>query len=212
MKTYFRIGIFGLVLAMCELGGCVQQRNFGTPMLTAPPSTATDSDIYIAENGARIRAFDPSGKEQWAYSLADDLARLNNRESHDFQIIYLTARTGGKLYGLAKQVTGGHVGETFLFEVDKGRLLWQRLVPRSAESIVPIAVGKDLVYEVGDNGIIYAFAATDGGARWQYRVAEGTLGTPTVNDEGTLYITGPRGNLHAIAPDGSQRWVIETQR
>lgn len=192
------------------LGGCQQQRTSG-PLLSAPPSATAGNDIYITDGAARIRALRPDGTEQWSYSLAEDLARLNNRSSHDFQINYLAARSGGKLFGLATQVTGGHTGESFLFALDGNRLLWQRTIPYPEQDTAPIAIGRDGVYEAANDGVLYAFARDDGHPSWQYRIG-GALGAPTVGTDGTIYVTGPRHNLHAIAPDGTQKWVVETER
>lgn len=195
---------------MLVLGGCVQQRNSG-PLLSAPPSATADNDIYIADAVARIRALRPDGTEQWSYSLAEDLARLNKRSSHDFKINYLAARSGGKLFGLATQVTGGHTGESFLFALDGNHLRWQRAIPYPEQDNIPIAIGRDGVYEAANDGVLYAFARDDGHPSWQYHIG-GALGAPTVGTDDTIYVTGPRHNLHAIAPDGTQKWVVETER
>lgn len=200
------LAIVALIAASC---GSPRARG---PLLSAPPSAAADNDIYVADAMGRIRALRPDGTEQWSYSLADDLARLDQGASHDLRVEYLAARSGGKLFGLATLMSGNRAGQTILFALDGNRLVWQREIPSPGQGIVPIAIGHDALYEAGDDGTLYAFARDDGHTLWQYRISEGSLGSPTVGTDGTIYITGPRRNLHAIAPDGSQRWVVETQR
>ena len=200
------VGVVALLATSC---GAPRARG---PLLSAPPSAAADNDIYVADAMGRIRALRPDGTEQWSHSLADDVARVDNGASHDLRIDYLAARSGGKLFGLATLMSGNRAGQTILFALDGNRLLWQREIPATGQGIVPIAIGHDALYEAGDDGKLYAFARDDGHTLWQYHVSEGSLGSPTVGTDGTIYITGPRLNLHAIAPDGSQRWVVETQK
>lgn len=196
---------------MLAFAGC-GQRARRDPLLSAPPSAAADNDIYVADGAGRIRALRPDGTEQWSYSLSDDLSRLEQGAAHDVRINYLAARSGGKLFGLATLASGSRSGETILFALERNRLLWQSTVPTSAQVVAPLAVGQDAIYEAGADGVLYAFARADGHPLWQYRVSDGTLGSPTVGTDGTVYVTGPRRNLHAIAPDGSQRWIVETQK
>lgn len=177
-----------------------------------PPSATLDNDIYLAEEGGRIRALRPDGSEQWSYSLAEDLERLSHTPSRDIRIDYLAARAGGKLYGLATRLSGRQAGLSILFALDANRLAWEREVTFPEQSVAPIAVGPGAVYEAGDDGVLYAYARDDGRTLWQYRVSEAAIGSPTVGGDGTIYVTGPRQNLHAITPDGKQRWVSGTQK
>ena len=193
------------------LASCTAQHS-NRPLLSAPPSAAADNDIYIADEAGRIRAFRPDGSEQWALSIPDEILRLDSQASRDIRIDYLAARSGGKLFGLATQLTGRTAGNTILFALDGNHLLWQKDVPFPEQNGAPIAVGPTAVYEAGDDGALYAFARSDGHQLWKYQVSQGTLGSPTVAADGTVYVTGPRHNLHAVAPDGSQRWTVETQR
>jgi len=206
IKQFSLLVLFSGMITM--LSGCATHSD--APLLSAPPSATADNDIYMADGAARIRAFRPDGTEQWSYSLAEDLARLNQRSSHDFQINYLSARSGGMLFGLATQVTGGHAGETFLFVLEGNRLVWQRSVPYPAQDIRPLIVGRDGVYEAANDGLLYAFARSDGRLLWQYYV--GTMGAPDIGADGTIYVTGPRHNLHALNPDGTQKWVVEAAK
>jgi outer membrane protein assembly factor BamB len=198
------------VCGLLLLAGCAPHAS--GPTLSVSPSTAAEDNVYISDAAGRIRAIRPDGTEQWSYSLAADLKRLNSAAARDVQINYLTAHAGGKLFGLATNVTGRYAGEMILFALDGNHLLWQQTAPAPEPGVAPLAVGPAAVYEAGDDGVLYAFARTDGHPLWQYRVSQGALGSPIVGADGTVYVTGPRHNLHAIAPDGSQRWVVETDQ
>lgn len=194
------------------LASCGRQPRRAPLLSAAPPSATADNDIYLADGAGRIRALRPDGTEQWSYSLAEDLARAEQGAAHDIRINYLAARSGGKLFCLATLASGARSGETILFALDKNHLLWQRTVPTPAQAVAPLAIGQDAIYEAGTDGVLYAFARNDSHPLWQFRVSDGALGSPAVGADGTVYVTGPRRNLHAIAPDGSERWVVETQK
>jgi outer membrane protein assembly factor BamB len=197
----------GLVLVLTSCAGTHSRR----PLLSVPPSAAADNDVYVADRQARIRALRSDGSEQWTFSLPDEIVQRDSSASRDLRIDFLAARSGGKLFGLATQLTGRNAGGTILFALDGNHLLWQVGVPYPEQNSVPIAVGPTAVYEAGDDGVLYAFARLDGQELWKYQVSQGALGSPTVGGDGTIYVTGPNYNLHAIAPDGKQRWVRETK-
>ncbi len=195
-------------LILIEAGCTASHSN--RPLLSTAPSAAADNDIYVADDAGRIRALRPDSTEQWEFSLPDEIIKVNNSVSRDIRIDYLTARSGGHLFGLATQVTGRNAGQTVLFALEGNHLLWQASVPYPEQTGAPIVVGPTAVYEAGDDGVLYAFARTDGHALWKYQVSQGALGSPTVGADGTVYVTGPGNNLHAVAPDGTQRWVAAT--
>ena len=183
-----------------------------TPLLSVPPSAAADNDVYVADAQARIRALRPDGSEQWTLSLPDEIVRRDSSITHDLRIDFLVARSGGKLFGLATELTGRRVGEPILFALDGNQLVWQVAVPYPEQNSLPIAIGPNAVYEAGDDGVLYAFERLDGRELWKYQVSQGVLGSPIVGADGTVYVTGPQYNLHAIARDGKQRWVHETKQ
>ena len=209
-RSSMKLNLAWPALCVLLLAGCNQRAN--APALSVPPSAAAEDSVYIADSAGRIHAVRADGREQWSYSLAADLERLDTSAAHDVQINYLTALPDAKLFGLATNVTGRYAGEMILFALDGDRLRWQQTAPAPEPGVAPIAVGPTALYEAGDDGVLYAFARADGRPLWQYRVSQSALGSPIVGADGTVYVTGPRHNLHAIAPDGSQRWVVETEQ
>jgi outer membrane protein assembly factor BamB len=210
MKTRLKRALLLVLFAASMTAAC--GRGVRKAVLSAPPATALDKDIYIAEEGGRVRALRPDGSEQWSYSLSDDLERLTGRPSRDISIEHLAARSGGKVYGLATRLSGGQAGASILFALDTGRLVWQKEVPFPEQTSAPVAVGQAAVYLACDDGTLYAYAREDGRELWRYRVSEATIGSPVVGFDGNIYVTGPRGNLHAVAPDGRQLWVAGTSK
>ena len=208
---YYLALLFAAIFAGLILASCTTPHS-ERPLLSAPPSAAADNDIYIADAESRIRALRPDGTEQWTLSLPDEIVRLNKAVSHDLRIDYLVARSGGKLFGLATEVSGHNTGNTILFALDGNHLLWQESVPFPEQNGAPIATAPSAVYEAGDDGMLYAFARSDGHQLWKYQVSQGALGSPTVGADGTVYVTGSGRNLHAIAPDGTERWIAATQK
>lgn len=193
------------------LAGCVAPRPAG-PLLSAPPRAAADDDIYVSDAEGRIRALSPNGTEQWVCSLPDEIMRADKTASRFIRVDYLSARSGGHLFGLATEEAGSYAGRTFLFAMEGSRLLWHIETPSPEQGGAPLAVGPAAVYEAGMDGVLYAFARTDGHQLWKQQVSHGPLGSPTVGTDGTVYVAGPRHNLHAVSPEGSQRWVVETRQ
>lgn len=197
---------FALALTSCSL----QRSN--RPVLSVAPSAAADNDVYVADRFGRIRALRSDGSEQWSILLPDEILKLDSTASHDIRIDFLVARSGGKIFGLATQLSGGNAGGTILLALDSNHLLWQVRAPYPEQNGVPLAIGSNAVYEAAQDGALYAFGRTDGKQMWKYQVSQGTLGSPTVGADGTIYVTGANYNLHAVAPDGQQRWVVSTPK
>jgi outer membrane protein assembly factor BamB len=181
------------------------------PVVSVAPTAAATDAVYVADGVGRLRAFSLDGTERWSVSLGDEISRLNGRDSHDIRIKYLAAERDGKLFGLARQLTGAHTGDTFLFALNGNHIVWQRSVPYPSQGVAPLAVGQTAVYLAANDGTLSAFGRADGNPLWQYRVSQGALGSPTVGADGTIYIAGDDQDLHAVGTDGKPRWVVKTR-
>src|ERR1043165_5773743 len=136
MRRARTLAIFAAALALAGCGRAERRT-----VLSAPPAATLDNDIYIADEGGRVRALRPDGSEQWSYSLAEDLERLTGQPSRDIRIENLAARSGGKVFGLATRLSGREAGVSILFALDAGHLLWQKESPYPVQSIAPVALG-----------------------------------------------------------------------
>jgi len=180
-------------------------------LLSVAPSAAAGNDIYVADQFGNIRALRSDGSEQWSISLPDEVLKRDSTASHDLRIDLLAAQSGGKIFGLATQLTGRDAGSTILFALEANRLLWHIVTPYPDQGGNPLAIGSNAVYVAAQDGALYAFARADGKQMWKYQVSQGPLGSPTVGTDGTIYVTGPNSNLHAITPEGKQRWVVRAR-
>ena len=45
---------------------------------------------------------------------------------------------------------------------------------------------------------------------WSFAIEDGTASSPAIAPDGTIYVGSDEGNIHAIHPDGSRKWVFET--
>jgi outer membrane protein assembly factor BamB len=208
IKAGLLIWVFALIAATAS---CTEKR-FERPLLGTGPSAAADKDIYITDAAGRVHALRPDGTEQWVLSLSEQFVKLDSSYSGDIRIDYLIAQSGGKLYGLATQETGPKAGNTILFGLEGKNLAWHADVPYPEQNSAPIAVSSTTVYEAGNDGSLYAYSISDGKQLWKSPISQGSLGSPTVGPDGTVYVTGVRHNLHAISPDGTQKWVAETEK
>jgi outer membrane protein assembly factor BamB len=200
-----------LISVALALSSCGSQRS-NRPLLSVAPSAAADNDVYVADQFGRIRALRSDGSVQWNISLPDEILKLEPTASNDIRIDLLAALSGGKIFGLATQLSGHNAGRTLLFGLDANHLLWQTGVSYPEQNGVPLAIGAEAVYLAAQDGALSAYERADGKQIWKYQVSQGALGSPTVGADGTIYVTGPNYNLHALAPDGNQRWVFSTQK
>ena len=137
--------------------------------------------------------------------------KRDNTVSHDLRIDSLSARSSGKIFGLATELSGRNAGGVLLFALEHNRLLWYAAAPSPEQNGSPLAIGPSTLYESAQDGALYAFARADGKQLWKYQVGQGRLSAPTVGADGTIYLTGPNHNLHAVATDGQQRWMVSMQ-
>ena len=72
------------------------------------------------------------------------------------------------------------------------------------------AIGPDGTIHVAAGRHVYA-ADPQGEIRWTYEISPRTfLSSPAVTSDGTIYVGGEDGALHAINGDGSPRWTFQT--
>ncbi|MBS1795524.1 MAG: PQQ-like beta-propeller repeat protein [Acidobacteria bacterium] len=200
-----------VLLISIGLTGCVASPK-NNLTISASPSTAADDLVYFADNTGRINAVQNDGKLAWRYSLADDLAGRQNSEVAEVRIERLFARSGKKLYGLARITTGLSQGKIILFALDAEKLVWFEEIPAPEPNGSPLIIGDDGLYLAGNDGKLYAFSKTTGKILWENQVSSGRLGAPTLGADGIIYVTGLGHHLHAINADGTERWAIGTSQ
>jgi outer membrane protein assembly factor BamB len=129
----------------------------------------------------------------------------------------------------------GTAGQLFAFGAD-GKVRWMAQTGPSLKSAP--ALGQDgTVYQPSSDGKMYALSP-QGQVKWSFEFAAhlgptpplptptpapgggsgpfnnslGSGASPTVGQDGTIYIGANNSNLYAVAPDGSIKWLFEAER
>ena len=96
-----------------------------------------------------------------------------------------------------------------LAAVQPGTVLWRYYGGNGIYS-APAPAPDGTIYLVSDGGLC---AVTNNGVvasnRWCFPAGGGS--SPAIGPDGTIYIVGGEGNLHAMNPDGSQKWSYPAQ-
>ena len=57
---------------------------------------------------------------------------------------------------------------------------------------------------------LFALNPDTGKYKWGVGMPE-IVGSPSVGKDGTIYVGSMDGKLHAIAPDGTEKWAVKTR-
>jgi outer membrane protein assembly factor BamB len=99
-----------------------------------------------------------------------------------------------------------------IFIVGGGLTLWQTESAKLANTTITVPGGHLWASEMHDaQGTSWAEVTGPamGVIAWTFSDPEGFSGGPVVAADGTVYVAGNGGQLHALAPDGSPRWQAE---
>lgn len=191
-----------LVLA----NGCQQAVRRGS--LAPAPHAAQGDSVFVADDRGRIHALSSDGAERWIYEFATELEREHPTATSDLAAVEIASAEDGSIAVLLESQTGSTAGQVFLVRVDAdGRALWHRTVDPPSPSARPCAVGR-AVYVAMLDGSLRAFALDDGRDLWTFTISGAALGSPRIGGDGTIYVRGASGRLHAVSPDGKELWVF----
>lgn len=88
-----------------------------------------------------------------------------------------------------------------------GSLKWTFEAPDWVDSSPLIGRGDNTIYAGCWDGVFYALNRSDGSLKWSYDTDGFISGTAAQGADGTLYVPGGDGSLHALNQDGSLRWI-----
>ncbi|QLG28064.1 PQQ-like beta-propeller repeat protein [Halorarum halophilum] len=94
-------------------------------------------------------------------------------------------------------------GQVVAIDAASGTVAWQYVIPNGLTG--GPAIAGDVVVVGGRDGALYAVA--DGDRTWTVALG-GQVGTPTVYGN-RIYVADSRGNLHAVATDGTKHWTVD---
>jgi outer membrane protein assembly factor BamB len=193
-----------LLVAVLLASGCQRARRTA-PIEAAPPAAHGDV-VYVGDERGRIHAV-AAGAERWAFDFGGELERESPGATRDAAIAEIATAEDGSVVALVRSETGATRGAVYLVAVSPdGVERWHRSVDPPSGSARPLAVGRD-VYVAQADGSLHAYALADGSDRWSYVASGASLGSPHVGGDGTIYVRGPRGRVHAVSPDGAELWV-----
>ena len=177
-------------VAFHATGGRILWRHARAAWSWNSPAVGPDGTIYYGARDSVFRAVNPDGTLRWSVKVSgmvDDGGPTIGSNGDLYFGAYPTAR----LYAFRSN----------------GTLRWAFSTGSPVRGTVALA---------GD-GTIYALSIADGlwaidpngAARWVYPLSGASDDSPVIGTDGTIYVPeAMRGRLHAVASDGSRRWVI----
>lgn len=88
-----------------------------------------------------------------------------------------------------------------------GSLKWAFEAPDWVDASPLVGRGDDTIYAGCWDGKFYALNQNDGSLKWSYDTDGFISGTAAQGPDGTLYVPGGDGSLHALDRDGTLRWI-----
>jgi large repetitive protein len=139
------------------------------------PALASDGTIYVGGNGV-FTAVNSDGTGKWSFSL----------KSH--MIASPAIATDGTVY------FGGDDSNLYALDAN-GRVKWKFAIGGEIHS-TPALAKNGTIYLGGTDDNLYAIGA-DGKLKWKFATG-GQVFSPTIGDDGTIYVQNGEGKLLAI--------------
>ncbi|MBM3315274.1 PQQ-like beta-propeller repeat protein, partial [candidate division WOR-3 bacterium] len=187
------IGNLSGVLEMFDAWQGEELHSYGVGLqepLTSSPTIGGDNTIYIGSDDGRYFAFDNTGASlrKWAYgdSVASD--EMTATAALDGSMLYM----GGEDQKIHKLRDDG-ASVTHVWEMALGEDLL------SSPVILPdgnIAFFSD-PDQPSDTGFV-VWLNSDGAIQWRYAAFAGSMSTPAVGNDGTIYVGTDQGELLAL--------------
>jgi len=192
-------------------------------------------DRLVIAGGGDLTALDANdGADLWsvevgvdtglAPALTDDTAYVtvwNGGSHHDRGVAAIDLSDGSERWRAVPDVgvssaptladgtlyVGGSVNSDEVIAVDtaEGRELWRFEAARHATT--PAVADRTVYVGGGKAAVARAIDADTGEERWQIETAGEAMNPPTVAG-GTVYVPTRNGQLHALGPDGDERWSV----
>lgn len=171
------------------------------------PAVAADGTVYVGSDDGYLYALNPNGRLRWRYHTGAAV------ESSPAIALDGTVYVGSN--------------DNYVYALNpSGSLKWRFFTIGMVHSSPAIAVDGTIYVNAdcirgyneqgeaivsADNPLLYALCP-DGTQRWSYTLGTFPRGTahssPAVGDDGTVYIGTPTGEILALNPDGSRKWML----
>lgn len=180
--------------------------------ITCSPAIDQDGTIYFVSMSNYLFALNPDGTEKWRYVV------------HDFVNMWLAPVIGsdGTIYVGSENYPPGQnvqqeIGGNFYAINSDGTLKW-KYESNAAGFGNYAAIGTDgIIYAAGGDweesqqsfvGKVFAFNP-DGSVKWKFKPDAVIEGSPTIADDGTIYVGTKNGKFYALNSDGTQKWIFQ---
>lgn len=94
-----------------------------------------------------------------------------------------------------------------------GTMMWNLTIgqPDLSHNTFPVIDSDGIIYigTKGQNDTFYAIYP-NGTIKWNYHTGSIDYGSPTIGDDGTIYVGSSNGKLYAFNPDGTLKWSYST--
>ena len=167
----------GRIVWKCDVG----------PSLTSP-AIASNGTIYVGDLEGYMCAVSPNGTIKWKYKT--DAPILSSP----------TIGKDGTLYFVNN--------DEFLYALkSNGTLKWRRRIAYGIISnmIFSVSVGKYGRLYVGNDYSLYSFDK-NGDLIWKKELSERINTSPSIGEDGTVYVGTESGTLYAISSNGKTKW------
>lgn len=232
--TIHAVDDFGYVYALNPANGARKWRfDTGEASISTAPAIGADGTVYVKSDDGKLHALAPAdGARQWQFAVpgdtysspviaADGTIYLGSGDdSALFAInpdgtLKWRAALGSTIYAspaLGADGTiylGNYDGRFFAFRPD-GTERW-RFDTNSPLSGSAVIDARGVVYFGSYDKKLYALDAATGAKRWEYATGDIIRSTtPLLADDGTIFIGGDDGLVHALNPDGTLRRTYAT--
>ncbi len=161
-----------------------------------------DGTLFVARQHI-LYAVNPDGSQKWTLSMEEETA-------------HMTTGPDGAIHTVSKS------GVLQRVTPDQGTPAWK--FQMGAAAATPPVVSRDgTLHVVSDEQILYA-VNPDGSLKWKYEIGEKVDQVPVLDDDGNLYFISEAevanqnpatpipgdDTLHALSPDGTLKWKLET--
>jgi outer membrane protein assembly factor BamB/ankyrin repeat protein len=208
----------------------------GTVITGSSPAIGTDGTVYTGSVNGRIHAINPNGTKKWQIKLGGSAMSSPSIGkdgtvyvgSFDSKFYALDGKTGKVNWfyktGAAVESTpaisadgtiyfGSYDHKIYALDGKRGTKKWEFDTGVFVSSSP--AIGSDGTVYIGTHhyrGRLYALNGKTGSKIWEFKAGIGSMrSSPAIGSDGTLYVGSDDHKVYAVNPDGTNKWVLNTQ-
>ncbi|HPM79037.1 MAG TPA: PQQ-binding-like beta-propeller repeat protein, partial [bacterium] len=150
-----------------------------------------DGTLYAGNDDRHLYAIEQSGVVQWKYETIDQIWSCP------------AIGPNGEIYFGANDFMVRSVDPA-------GARRWVNVTLGPIGGSVAIHDGLGLLLAGSFDGYLHAYNLDDGKQVWKFAARDHFYASPSIADDGTIYVGSTDGTLYAINPDGTLKWAFDT--